>query len=60
MFGRYPVEDSTWTPEAELPKPVKLIEEFNSAAEIEGISLSNSTLNLLQEAVDAGWADREA
>ncbi|KAF8491108.1 hypothetical protein JB92DRAFT_1281793 [Gautieria morchelliformis] len=55
----YPAEDSTWTPESELPKPVKLIEEFKSTAEVEGILQFNSTLHLLREAVDAGWADRK-
>ena len=57
---RYPVEDSTWTPEAELIDPAKLIEDFYFAAEAEGIPKTRTSLTLLQEAVEAGWATRKA
>lgn len=53
---RYPANESTWTPHAELGNVAKLIKDFETTAKQEGLKLKRMPLVLLQQAVDAGWA----
>jgi len=59
VLSRYPVEVSGWTPGNELPKPGKLIEEFELAAKAEGTLNATKRLILLKEAIAGGWNKRK-
>lgn len=56
--SRYDVSECSWMPGDELPKPAKLIENFEIAAQAEGVILPDKPLTLLKEALDGGWDKR--
>ncbi len=53
---RYAIGKATWEGEDAMADPDTLINEFNQAAQREGLELNTSSKILLQEAVRGGWS----